>query len=238
MQKTENELIEIKKQNLLIIENQLAKGQLNDDAINAPFSGFTVINDIDRFIWTWLPEDFKQLHEINIEEDLKLTSLEFGLKYVHPNCIAKYVQKVVEARAISPDAPIELFEYVRTSVTKDYYWVHKVMKFSKKNNCIITVAHNLTNMNKEIESNVGMLGEHEFLRKNFNKYSSLTERQKEVLRLLALGHVNDSIAYEMNISPNTVRTYRNEIHKRLDLRWKNINHSQVYVRYASSFGLI
>jgi DNA-binding NarL/FixJ family response regulator len=63
--------------------------------------------------------------------------------------------------------------------------------------------------------------------------AALTARQAEVLKLLALGRSIKEIAFELQISPKTVETYRAQIMERLGLR-----DLAGLVRYAIRNGLI
>jgi RNA polymerase sigma factor (sigma-70 family) len=49
------------------------------------------------------------------------------------------------------------------------------------------------------------------------KLSSLTERQEQVLKLLAMGKTNREIAKELGISARTVEAHRTQLMKRLDV---------------------
>jgi two-component system response regulator NreC len=62
---------------------------------------------------------------------------------------------------------------------------------------------------------------------------TLTPREVEVLRLIALGHTSVEIARHLHLSPRTVETHRAHIHKKLDLTTR----SQL-VRYALRRGLL
>lgn len=61
----------------------------------------------------------------------------------------------------------------------------------------------------------------------------LSEREREVLRLLGQGHTNQAIAERLDISPKTVATYRARISEKLGLRT-----TADFVRYASDTGLL
>ncbi len=64
-------------------------------------------------------------------------------------------------------------------------------------------------------------------------YASLTAREREVLRLLATGMNNKSIACELRISYKTVQTHHLRIMRKLEL------HDTVdLIRYAAAIGLI
>ncbi len=62
--------------------------------------------------------------------------------------------------------------------------------------------------------------------------SKLSEREREVLRLLGQGHTNLAIAEQLDISPKTVATYRARIAEKLGLKT-----TAEFVRYVTDTGL-
>jgi two-component system response regulator NreC len=65
------------------------------------------------------------------------------------------------------------------------------------------------------------------------RHSTLTEREREVLRLVARGYSNPEIAHQLGISPKTVDTHRTHVMAKLDL------HSRADVtRYALQQGYL
>lgn len=65
------------------------------------------------------------------------------------------------------------------------------------------------------------------------RYDGLTDREREILRLIAQGMTTARIAEELVLSPHTVQSHRDRIMSKLDL------HSKAdLVRYALSRGLI
>jgi len=61
----------------------------------------------------------------------------------------------------------------------------------------------------------------------------LTQREVEVLRLIAFGHTSVEIARKLQLSPRTIETHRAHIHKKLGLATRS-----ELVRYALRRGLI
>ncbi len=61
----------------------------------------------------------------------------------------------------------------------------------------------------------------------------LSERELEVLRLVALGHTNTEIAKQMYISPRTVETHRSNLQRKL-----GVSGRPELVRYALERGVI
>jgi DNA-binding NarL/FixJ family response regulator len=66
-----------------------------------------------------------------------------------------------------------------------------------------------------------------------NRQATLTQRELEILRLIATGHTNRQIAENLDLSIRTVETHRGNLMSKLDL------HSRVeLVRYAMEQNLI
>jgi two-component system, NarL family, response regulator NreC len=61
----------------------------------------------------------------------------------------------------------------------------------------------------------------------------LTEREQEVLRLVALGHTNQEIAEALVLSVKTVESYKARLMEKLGLRGR-----AALVRYAVESGLL
>lgn len=68
---------------------------------------------------------------------------------------------------------------------------------------------------------------------NEKKEKGLSEREREVLKYLALGHTNQDIAELLHISVKTVETYKTRVMEKLDLRKR-----AELVRYAMENGII
>ena len=62
---------------------------------------------------------------------------------------------------------------------------------------------------------------------------SLSAREVEVLRLIALGYTTNEIAEQLHLSPRTVEAHRARIHRKLELRTR-----AELVRYALRRGLV
>ncbi|MBV5348049.1 response regulator transcription factor [bacterium] len=66
-----------------------------------------------------------------------------------------------------------------------------------------------------------------------NTWSNLSEREQEVLKMVALGHTSAEIASQLNLSAKTVETYRTRGMEKLGLRTR-----AALVRFALQNGLI
>ena len=66
-----------------------------------------------------------------------------------------------------------------------------------------------------------------------DSYDLLTEREKEVLQLLAQGHSNKEVAQVLNLSPHTVDSHRTNLMQKL-----NVHNTAEIVLYAVRKGII
>jgi len=65
------------------------------------------------------------------------------------------------------------------------------------------------------------------------RFQSLSEREAQVFRLVALGHRNGEIAQMLNLSVKTVETYKTRLMEKLGLRTRS-----ALVRYALEMGML
>ena len=79
----------------------------------------------------------------------------------------------------------------------------------------------------------GLIKIDEAFQKNFERFQSLSNREKEVLKFVALGLTNKEIADKLLVSEHTIRTHRNKIFTKLD-----IHHMREAIHIAEVFELI
>ena len=63
-----------------------------------------------------------------------------------------------------------------------------------------------------------IIEQHHFMKNNIVKFSSLTKREKETLKFIIKGDDNKQIAEKMQVSPHTIRTHRNRIWQKLEIK--------------------
>lgn len=92
----------------------------------------------------------------------------------------------------------------------------------------------LLNINQCPENKITRLfWEIKFKRVNQHKFDALTQREEEILRLIALDTSNRQISCKLHIAEHTVKNHRKNIYNKLD-----INSIIGVVKYAQAFDLI
>lgn len=74
---------------------------------------------------------------------------------------------------------------------------------------------------------------HLFRHRKKKYFDTLTDREKEILTLIAKGMNNPKISTELNIARSTVQNHRASIRDKL-----NINHQSDFIKYSLAYGLI
>jgi len=78
-----------------------------------------------------------------------------------------------------------------------------------------------------------LLEENNFLRRNYHVFDQLTKREKEILKMMALGYSSSEMAEKLFISETTASTHRRNIKRKL-----NIENNYDITRFAQAFDLI
>ena len=83
---------------------------------------------------------------------------------------------------------------------------------------VFELREQVANFDGTINSFKTILEQNCFIRNNIEKYSSLSPREKEVLKFIIKGHTNNQISDKMYVSHHTIRTHRNRIWKKLEIK--------------------
>lgn len=117
----------------------------------------------------------------------------------------------------SRHAVLPYFQYFKGEKRKEYQWLLTYKKFLTSE-LYFSVSHDLSQLGKASLVLREYLGEIALSPHAYMKYQTLTDREKEILQLISAGFTNDQIAEHLFLSKNTVRTHRNRIWAKLDIR--------------------
>ena len=83
---------------------------------------------------------------------------------------------------------------------------------------VFELREQATNFDGTINLFKTILEQNLFVKNNVEKYSSLTPREKETLKYIIKGCTNKQISEKMHVSPHTIRTHRNRIWQKLEIK--------------------
>jgi len=208
------------------------------DGIADELPGVIIIHNISKnFTVEYMSP--RGLAQLGVElEELKAMGTEYYPRFFNPDDSAEHITKSTAMLEKNTDDNISLFQQVRFKGVEDWVWHICSMKIFIRDDTgkpLLTIAiafpidpeHHITNKVTRL------LDENDFLRNHYQEYSKLGKREREVLRLLALGKSSSEIANELFISTATAETHRRNIRQKL-----NISSFFELSQYARAFDLI
>lgn len=172
-------------------------------------------------------------------EDLQLMGMEYYERFFNAEDAKEYVPKILGLLERNNDNEfISFFQQVRRSPEYNWTWYLSAVKIFFRDETgkpLLTLTHALpVDAQHHIAAKAQrLLEENNFLRNSYPVFNQLTRREKEILRLMALGESSAHIAAQLYISEKTAKTHRKNIRKKLQAE-SNYD----ITRYAQAFDLI
>lgn len=176
---------------------------------------------------TMLGREWKQIEGMSSEE--------YHQTFFNPEHAQYYVPKIVELISSNTDDVVSYFQQVRTSKDRDWDWYMSLTKILTRNDqnipsLAVTIAMKIDPNHYFTAKASRLLEENSFLKKNYDKFASLTKREKEVLKLLGAGKSCSQIAASLHISVTTAETHRKRIRNKLQIK-----NSVELAKYSEAF---
>ena len=231
---TESEMIASVTQGLFVLTNDITEQNLMLSNIKDLIPCFVHLNNLSTIALEYIDLDVPSHFPIT-EEDVDRDGMEALKRMCHSGDLAKNTEAITSFFSSSaPDDVMSFFERLKKRGGGEYEFdlYHTVTKQYNETQCIALTlpVSNLHHISDKIS---GILDEHAFLKKNFERYASLTKQEKNILKLLATGYNNPQISEKLYISRRTVENHRKHINKKLGL--KSFAH---LIKYAQAFNLI
>ena len=136
------------------------------------------------------------------------------------------------------DEFVSFFQQVRRSPQHDWSWYLSATKIffrDEEGKPLLTLTNALpTDAKHSITAKAQrLLEENNFLRNNYHVFDQLTKREKEILKMMALGDSSAEMAQKLHIAETTASTHRRNIKRKL-----NIENNYDITRFAQAFDLI
>ena len=229
--KTEKELLKSQRVALHHIEKYVRENQL--DKIGEFFPGFLHFNrKADLHIKYMNP---KGLEKFDVPlEYIQQNGAEFFERFVHKNSIEKIFPRFISFYDRNDSGRTYAdCQNLLSPFSNDYYQILTVTKVVKELDGLMSMSLPVHELGPNILKIKEIIRIDESFEKNFEKFQSLTNREKDVLRFIALGHTNKEISSLLILSEHTIRTHRNNIFQKL-----NIHHIREAIHIAEVFELI
>lgn len=234
MRLTELEAIQKHKQNLFFVSKQINQGNFTIEEIGDNIKGSILhLNSGKDLSLKYMGPDaikiFKREREMLYalgESLFKQHSHPYTVKYIFP-LIRNFHQKAKKEDTFT------YLQGMKGANDKDYRIILTTAQRFKSQESFIKLTLPIDELEQSTKKMEYLLESEEFARKNFWKFESLSEREKQVLTLTADGKKAPEISDLLFISRHTVNNHRKSINKKLDIR----SYHDV-VRYAIAFDLM
>lgn len=178
------------------------------------------------------------LLDMTQDEITALSGREYFERFLNMEDANDYVPKIARMLEQNTDDSISYFQQVRTSRVQGWDWYLSVTRIfcrDEHGRPLLSITNALPiDPDHHVTSKVTrLLDENTFLRNHHQSFSKLGKRERDVLRLLALGNSSAEIASKLSITISTVETHRKNIKRKL-----NASSSFQLSQYARAFDLI
>ncbi len=208
-------------------------------ASSGKLPGVVIIHDISDWTVSWMSEYGLKELEISLAEVTGMSAQEYYSRFFNEEDSKDYVPKILGLlESKNDDEIVTYFQQVRITGKSDWTWHMSSSRVFMRGVggeplYTITISFPIDAMHHMTSKAARILEENNFLRRNFQKFSKLSHREREVLKELALGKSSAETAAELFISLSTVDTHRKNIRKKLE----TTSYYEL-CQYARSFDLI
>lgn len=201
--------------------------------------GIIIIRELNGFEPVFISESGLKLMHTKLEE-IQTETDKFQNSFFHNEDIYDFKKKLQELEKVSNTERSQFTFFQQLKLAKENEWIWHICIseiFHRDENRLathsITVANPINHL-KHLPNKVNRLvAENLFFKQNLEKYQSLGKREREVLKLVALGKSSAEIANQLFISVETVNTHRKNIKEKL-----KINNTYGFSQYALAFDLL
>ena len=185
--------------------------------------GVAIIHDFRDWSVVWMSERGLKALDLTLEEVTSISVGEYHARYFNPEDAKDYVPKLAGLMERNNDEDYcTIFQQVRVNMLEDWNWHMssvKILARDEENQPLLslTISFPIDTMHHMTAKASRLLEENNFLRKNFHQFSKLSKREREVLKLLALGTSSADTAESLFISQHTVETHRKNIRQKLGM---------------------
>jgi DNA-binding CsgD family transcriptional regulator len=200
--------------------------------------GVVIIHEIPDFNLRYMSPLGLKLLGKKWEEIEGMSGEEYHRQFFNPDFTSDSVPQIFKLIQENKNDIVSYFQQVRTSKERPWDWymsMTKILLRDEKSSPLlcITVAMKIDPESYFTAKAARLLEENAFLRNNHDKFSKLTNREKQILRLMALGKSASQISKELTITTATAETHRKKIKQKLSAK-----NSYELAQFARAFDLL
>lgn len=200
--------------------------------------GVAIVNDAADGSVIYMCEKGRRRLAVTLEE-LQAMGTDYHARFFNLDHVSEYLPSLIAMmQRNEPEDSCTFFQQVRLHGYDDWQWHLSASRVFLRDVdgmplAMLTLAQHITtdlHVTRKVDR---LLDELTFIRGHGRSFSGLGIRERDVLRLMALGRSSREIAEALSISIHTVHTHRKNIRRKLTIRSADELH-----RYARAFDLI
>lgn len=201
--------------------------------------GVVIIHDLANGSVAYMSKRGLKLLGTTLDEIASMPHEDYNRKYFNEDDARDYTPKILGLLERNNDEELlSHFQQVRYHGSNDWTWHLSSAKIFHRDDdgrprLVLALAIPMSAMHHITAKAERLLKENNFLRENYKLFSTLTRREKEVLRLTAIGKSAVETASELFMAVTTAETHRRNIKNKL-----NIATFFDLQQYARAFDLI
>lgn len=168
------------------------------------------------------------------KEEINDMGFEYFEKNIHPDSLKYVAPRFLEFYEKADDDQLHAeFQKIRNPRTGEFDTFFTVCKPFKEHNLLLTSSNPISGIDTVVRRIERIAEEELYVKKHFASFQQLTRRERQVLKLIALGNTNKGISEQLFITLETVKSHRKSLKKKTELKT-----TAGLVRYALAFELI
>ncbi|MBK1440364.1 hypothetical protein JHJ32_10240 [Parapedobacter sp. ISTM3] len=198
-----------------------------------------IIHDVRDFSVVYLSQKGLQLLGASLE-DVRRMGQEYFIKFFNPDDVQFYLPRFIERLRNKESAArwFSFFQQVTTGQNQSFEWYLSASRpfiYDEEDRPLLslTFALQLDPNHHLAEKAERLMTENLLLKDNYQRYASLTKREKELLQYIASGKKTVEISNQNHISEKTLNTHRRNIKRKLGAK----THYDM-IKFAQAFNLV
>lgn len=190
-------------------------------SIDQELPAIFIVTNVEKDYVEYMSPRGLQLIGITMEA-LREMGARYYEAYLNPQDVADYLPKINDMLAAPGDQnlTVSFFQQVKVAPNGDWAWHLSTTRVFMRNaegkpTHVITCAIPIDPLHHVTSKVNRLLEENNFFRRNQHIFAALTKREKEILRLMALGYSAGEIADKLHISEKTAVTHRRNIKSKI-----------------------
>lgn len=233
MYQTEFEIYQSQKQSLYLLERGITQARFTLEEICECLPGYFMMNSLDDLTTTFLSRNYEEYFSISREilNQIKEVHLK---KCYDPSSYKEIIPMLVcFGKEADPHKVVGYLNQLRQDERSEFRGHIGFAKIAPQFNCFITLLNPVDTFGSAAHKMSRLIDDNEFLRRNFRKFSQLSKREIEIIKLVALGTPRSEIAERLCISKHTLDNHRKNIRTKLE-----ISTAAELFRYIRAFDLL